>query len=58
MFFVVCFVNSRCSVHDSIFFPRDILYTFFSFLLIYDGLGFGVLGFVMSYTHLVRNFFK
>ena len=30
--------------YSAIFFPRVILYTFFSFLLIYGGVGVGVLG--------------
>ena len=32
------------SGHENSLFPRFILYIFFSFLLIYDGLGLGVLG--------------
>ena len=36
------------------FFPRVVLYNFFSFLLIYGGLGVGVLG-VGSYFGFLKN---
>ena len=41
--FVKLVLHIRHSI-PAIFFPRYILYTFFSFLLIYGGLGFGDLG--------------
>ena len=51
--FVKLVLHIRHSI-PAIFFPRFILYTFFTFLLIYGGLGVGVLGFWGWSFQLIR----
>ena len=41
--------NNQTNLNNAIFFPRFILYNFFSFLLIYGGFGFWGWGFMLVF---------